>query len=51
MKLNYLKYSDERNRRFSIRTEVVNEEGKKTVYKEAIFPEGKGAYRKNAAVL
>ena len=41
MKLNYLKYSDERNRRFSIRTEVVNEEGKKTVYKEAIFPEGK----------
>ena len=49
MKLNYLKYSDERNRRFSIRTEVVNEEGKKTVYKEAIFPEG--AYRKNAAVL
>ena len=37
MKLNYLKYSDERNRRFSIRTEVVNEEGKKTVYKEVLF--------------
>ncbi len=42
MKVDYIKFSDERNKRFSIKT-IVRPEG---VYKEAIFPEGKAHVEK-----
>lgn len=40
MKQGFIKYSDERNKRFSIKTEILSGEGEKKVYKEAVFPEG-----------
>lgn len=41
MKQGYLKFSDERNRRFSIKTEIFSDNDTKKVYKYAIFDEGK----------
>ena len=40
MNLNYLKYSDERNKRFSIKTEILLKGREKIVRKQAVFPEG-----------
>ena len=36
----YTKYSNERSRRFSIRTDIMEEEGKRFVRKKAMYPEG-----------
>lgn len=40
MNLNYIKYSDERNKRFSIKTKIILEGKEKIVQKEAVFSEG-----------
>lgn len=36
----YTKYSNERNRRFCIRTDILEEEGKRFVMKRPLYPEG-----------
>lgn len=41
MKKGYLKFSDERNKKFSIKTEITGESGEKTVSKQAVYAEGK----------
>ncbi|MEG0961856.1 MAG: hypothetical protein RSF88_03195 [Lachnospiraceae bacterium] len=41
MKPLYIKFSDERNKKYSIKTTIAQNENKKYVIKEAIFPEGK----------
>lgn len=40
MKSGFLKYSDERNRRFSIKTHICLDAGEKKVVKQAVFEEG-----------
>ena len=37
----YSKYSNERSRRFSIRTDILEENGQRVVKKKAMYPEGK----------
>jgi len=41
MNTGYIKYSDERNKKYSIKTKIFNKDGNKVVTKEAIFEEGK----------
>lgn len=37
----YTKYSNERSRRFALKTEILEEEGKRLVRKSALYPEGR----------
>ncbi len=41
MKKKYIKFSDERNRKYSIKTIIWDDDGQTRVTKEAIFPEGR----------
>lgn len=50
MKQNIIKFSDERNKRFSIKTKIVTENGIKKVYKYPIFEEGMAHIRRMDAL-
>lgn len=38
----FSKYSNERDRRFSIRTDILEEDGERWLEKTPLYPEGKG---------